>query len=70
MAIYEKELISEKIKNNIHYGKYFTGKDFDIFNEKKTMNWKEYINVMMVRLFMTKFNGYKLSKLNSRKKIK
>ena len=36
MAIYEKELISEKIKNN------------------KTMNWKEYINVMMVRLFMKK----------------
>ena len=35
MAVYETELISEKIKNNIHYGKYFTGKDFDIFNEKK-----------------------------------
>ena len=34
MAVYETELISEKIKNNIHYGKYFTGKDFDIFNEK------------------------------------
>ena len=38
MAIYEKELISETIKNNIHYGKYFPGKNFDIFNEKKTMN--------------------------------
>ena len=37
-----------------------------IYLMKKTMNWKEYINVMMVRLFMTKFNGYKLSKLNSR----
>ena len=54
MAIYEKELISEKIKNNIHYGKCFPGKNLDIFNEKKTMNWKEYINVMMVRLFMKK----------------
>ncbi len=34
MAIYEKELISEKIKNNSHYGKCFPGKNFDIFNEK------------------------------------
>ena len=40
MAIYEKELINEKIKNNIHYGKSFSGKDFYTFNEKKTMNIK------------------------------